>query len=315
MFAQVRLRRQLTADWRSSNQDKLEPSHVVLNRLREMKIEALEATVPVGSRRPIKVKTDAAESSRINCAQSSSSPLPYGWAFIPFSLLAKTIKNGISKKPSETGSLKIFRISAVRPMEFDLTDWRLTEDDPAYNEYRLRKGDLVFTRYNGSRGYVGVAAVYDGDESHVYPDKLIRCQIASDIADPGYLAKAVSCGESRRFVESRIRTTAGQAGISGADVRTIPVPLCPIDEQILMNCRLDARFSEVSRFEAEIEAGLEKARLMRQSILKQAFSGQLVPHDSDDEPASALLQRIQSERAAAFVRQKKAKLRTNGEVA
>ena len=38
---------------------------------------------------------------------------------------------------------------------------------------------------------------------------------------------------------------------------------------------------------------------MRQSILKQAFSGKLVPQDPNDEPASALLEHIQAEREAA----------------
>ena len=39
---------------------------------------------------------------------------------------------------------------------------------------------------------------------------------------------------------------------------------------------------------------------MRQSILKQAFSGKLVPQDSNnDEPASVLLERIRAEREAA----------------
>jgi len=37
---------------------------------------------------------------------------------------------------------------------------------------------------------------------------------------------------------------------------------------------------------------------LRQSILKKAFSGQLVPQDPNDEPASVLLERIQAEKAA-----------------
>ena len=35
-----------------------------------------------------------------------------------------------------------------------------------------------------------------------------------------------------------------------------------------------------------------------QSILKKAFSGQLVPQDPNDEPATILLERIKAEKAA-----------------
>ena len=43
-------------------------------------------------------------------------------------------------------------------------------------------------------------------------------------------------------------------------------------------------------------AALKRSAALRQSILKKAFTGQLVPQDPTDEPASALLERIREER-------------------
>jgi len=39
---------------------------------------------------------------------------------------------------------------------------------------------------------------------------------------------------------------------------------------------------------------------VRQSILRHAFTGQLVPQDPNDEPASELLKRIAAEREAMY---------------
>ena len=50
--------------------------------------------------------------------------------------------------------------------------------------------------------------------------------------------------------------------------------------------------------ERAIEISLKQSTAQRQNILRAAFSGQLVPQDPTDEPASKLLERIRSERAA-----------------
>ena len=62
---------------------------------------------------------------------------------------------------------------------------------------------------------------------------------------------------------------------------------------------VERRLSVIYQTEASAETNVARAKRLRQSILKQAFSGKLVPQDPYDEPASVLLQCIRAEREAA----------------
>ena len=68
---------------------------------------------------------------------------------------------------------------------------------------------------------------------------------------------------------------------------------------------VECRLSIVDKLEATVEANLKQAGGLRQSILKQAFSGRLVPQDPDDEPASVFLEWSRAERDAAKPKSRK----------
>jgi len=53
--------------------------------------------------------------------------------------------------------------------------------------------------------------------------------------------------------------------------------------------------------ESDLDAKLKNAQSLCQAILRHAFTGQLVPQDPNDEPASELLKRIATEREARGV--------------
>ena len=90
-----------------------------------------------------------------------------------------------------------------------------------------------------------------------------------------------------------------QPALNKTRVQEIPFPLPPIFEQQRIVAEVERRLSIAQQAESTVEASLKRVERLRQSILKQAFCGQLAPQDPDDEPASVLLERIRAERVAA----------------
>ena len=85
-------------------------------------------------------------------------------------------------------------------------------------------------------------------------------------------------------------------------LRRIRIPIPPFAEQTRIVAEVERRLSVVDRLEATVEKNLARCVRLRQSILKVAFEGRLVPQDATDEPASVLLDRIRSERQKAAAR-------------
>ena len=195
------------------------------------------------------------------------------WTRAKLGDIALSVRNGYSSKPDADSGTRIFRISAVRPMELTVDDVRYLSGAPAdYGTFLTEEGDVLFTRYNGSRDYVGVCAqVPTGLPPTVYPDKLIRVRVPTDQLLPAFLVISASTGEGREFIESMIRTTAGQSGVSGSDIKAIPLSIPTMAEQTRIVAEVDRHLSIIREVEAEVDANLQRAQALRQATLATAF--------------------------------------------
>lgn len=225
------------------------------------------------------------------------------WTRTAFENVLVELRNGLSPKPTEQPpGAPILRISAVRPGFVDTSDIRYLEIDSATRErYMLKRGDILFTRYNGSLEFVGVCGLYRNEEQEaiVYPDKLIRARVDKSLAIPEFIEIWFGAPARRAVIEGFVKSSAGQKGISGADLKSVEVLLPELNEQNEIIRRVEELFAIADRIEAQYRTARARVDRLTQSLLAKAFKGELVPQDPNDEPAAALLERIRAQRSEA----------------
>ena len=120
---------------------------------------------------------------------------------------------------------------------------------------------------------------------------LRECQVNAVVN----LEDSLKANKPRALVQ--MATGSGKT-FNQSHVRGFVIPVPYLAEQAEIVRILDARLDAAKVLEDEVDANLTRAEALRQSILKKAFSGQLVPQDPNDEPATDLLRRIQVEQSS-----------------
>lgn len=200
-------------------------------------------------------------------------------ATIEFGSVIKEMRNGLSSKPEEDLSgAKILRISSVRQGKIDFDDYRhLITDKQILDSYSVKNGDLLFTRYNGTLDYVGVCAmVKNCPDIYVYPDKLIRVRVATERILPEYAEIIFGTTLIRKQIEELVKSSAGQKGISGADLRMVKIPLPSLESQKKLIKRIAKICDLLTLLESRCSQISSVATNLYSSILAKAFRGELV---------------------------------------
>jgi type I restriction enzyme S subunit len=178
-------------------------------------------------------------------------------------------------------------------------DYRFLPDGTGnYIQYVLKDGDLLFTRYNGNIDLVGVCGqVRNVKNNFLYPDKLMRVRLNEDFCCKSYIEYLFQTSEIREYIVSKSKTSAGQNGLSGKDLKLTPITLPPLEEQVEIVRQVDQLFALADKLNAHYQKAKTHVDKLSQSVLAKAFRGELVPQDPNDEPAEKLLERIMEEKA------------------
>jgi type I restriction enzyme S subunit len=262
----------LTADWRATHAAQLESADQLLTRIRGRNLTHMRAK------------------------DAEILPLlPTGWTYTYLSNVGDLARGKSKHRPRNAaflfgGPYPFIQTGEVKAAERVIRTYEATYSQVGLEQSKLwPKGTLCITiaANIAETAFLGFDACF--------PDSIVGFTAYDGAVEPEFIDLFIQAVRTR--IEAYAPATA-QKNINLTTLENLVVPLAPLAEQKELISTLAAQLSMISQTDSDIDTNLQKAEALRQSILKKAFAGELVPQDPADEPAAALLARIRAERVA-----------------
>ena len=195
----------------------------------------------------------------------------------------ETPRYGTSKKCSYDDGID--RTAVYRIPNIEHKNGRISHDDIKYAQFteseldgiRLRQGDILIIRSNGSVSLVGRAAmVCDADITGTFAGYLMRLRILEpETLLPKFLLLFLQSHQARVYIENKAKSTSGVHNINSTEISDLQMTLYDPDTQYAIIEAIESRLSVCDSIEQTVDTALQQAEAMRQSILKDAFEGRL----------------------------------------
>ncbi len=277
----------LTAEWREAHKDQLEPASGLLERIKQER----------------RKKASGRHKERPSLDTSNLPELPQGWVWSCFDELKEADKNSIKAGPFGSS----LRKESYVPQGYKVYGQeQVIRQDPRYGDYYInpekyselrscavKPGDVLVSLV----GTIGKVLVLPQDSAPgIINPRLVKLSLDRRLANSRYIKAYLESSAVCGFL--RLSSHGGTMGILNLGIlRTLPIPIPDPAEQHRIVEEIERLFSVADQIEKAVDNGLRQADRLRQSILKRAFEGELVPQDANDEPAQILLERIREERA------------------
>ncbi len=230
--------------------------------------------------------------------------IPEDWLWVPLAEFIDKIEAGLNVKavgrPPDREETGIVKISAVTWGEFDELASKTLLTGTEYDDaHIIRRGDFLISRAN-TLELVGAPVIVKRCERRlVLSDKVLRLRLIGQTDT--WIEIFLKSPYGRQQIESFAQgNQLSMRNISQDNLRRIVVPLPPEDELRHAEESFGDLFAGSEETAVQLREIQRTEDNLRQSILKSAFEGRLVPQDPNDEPASVLLARLRAEAPPAL---------------
>ena len=301
---------ELTGDWREKHSGQGETGEQLLRRILAARRAAWEAA----ELKTMKAKGKTPKDDMWKLKYKEPEPpdtsdlpeLPEGWVWATVEQLISGEDRSLQSGPfgsnlrhsefQENGKL-VIGIDNVQDGYFSIGSANRISDKKFRSlvKYKARPRDVLIT----VMATIGRTCVLPKDvEDAIITKHVYRITLNQNLVLPEYVHLCLWGGPAVR--RQIFKNAQGQTrpGLNKSILERIALPLPSSDEQQRILRQVDEFVGVFAKLNEMIERETTKSEALRQSILRATSCGRLVPQDPNDEPASALLERIANERAA-----------------
>jgi type I restriction enzyme S subunit len=182
------------------------------------------------------------------------------------------VQYGTSEKANtKSQGVPVLRINNIKKRMLDLSDIKHVElTERSRKALLLLDGDIIIIRTSGSRDLVGTCATFHESGPFVFASYLIRLRVDPAKAIPDFVSWFINSATGRSQVDAISRQIM-QNNINSQELRTLQIPLPPLDVQRQIMDKVEAARAQIARereavcettqrIKADLEAWLLGAR-------------------------------------------------------
>ena len=279
---------ELTKEWRSKHADTLPSENELLAQIQTTReqhhaqqLADWQTTVSQWEqngkegKKPSKPSTLKKLESIEKLNEIELTALPDGWFWERLGLMTLGVEYGTSAKSQPEGKVPVLRMGNMQNGKIDWTDLVYSDNDEEIKQYSLKKGDVLFNRTN-SPELVGKTSIIETDEKAIFAGYLIRINHLTEITDGRYLTYFLNSMIAKKYGNFVKTDGVNQSNINGQKLINYPFVFCSLKEQEEVADILEQKLTACDQLAAELAKQLKQAELLKQAVLKAAFSGSLL---------------------------------------
>ena len=238
--------------------------------------------------------------------------VPNQWISLPWKTITSNNKYALKRGPFGSALKKEFFVEkgivvyeqghAINDEPFRHRYYITPEKFEELKAFKTVAGDMIVSCSGATLGRI--CLLPDNADLGIINQALLKIDLDEKIILKKFFLMLFRSETFQRLIFEKSLGTAMPNMIGMAELKEIPIPIPSIAEQKIIIQEIESRLTVCDKVEQSISESLEKAKALRQSILKKSFEGKLLSaaeiarckKEKDYEPAADLLAKIKAEK-------------------